>query len=106
LQEILCAQAKRSVLAVLRGLDTSGKDGTIRKVFSPLNPLGVNAAFKTPTPRELAHDFLWRIHKAMPPAGIIGNLQPIALRGCARSPGSRAGTARPDRSEIRSDQQL
>lgn len=73
LQEILYAQAKRSVLVVLQGLDASGKDGTVRKVFSPLNPLGVSAvAFKTPSPHELAHDFLWRIHKAVPPAGKIG----------------------------------
>ncbi len=73
LQEILYAQAKYSFLVILQGLDTSGKDGTIRKVFSPLNPLGAEAvAFKKPTPLELAHDFLWRIHKAVPPAGIIG----------------------------------
>ena len=73
LQEILYAQAKYSLLVILQGLDTSGKDGTIRKVFSPLNPLGAEAvAFKKPTPLELAHDFLWRIHKAVPPAGIIG----------------------------------
>jgi PPK2 family polyphosphate:nucleotide phosphotransferase len=73
LEEILYAQAKYSLLVILQGLDTSGKDGTIRKVFSPLNPLGAEAvAFKKPTPPELAHDFLWRIHKAVPPAGIIG----------------------------------
>jgi PPK2 family polyphosphate:nucleotide phosphotransferase len=73
LQEILYAQAKYSLLVILQGLDTSGKDGTIRKVFSPLNPLGAEAvAFKKPTPPELAHDFLWRIHKTVPPAGIIG----------------------------------
>ena len=73
LQEILYAQAKYSLLVILQGLDTSGKDGTIRKVFSPLNPLGAEAvAFKKPTPPELSHDFLWRIHKAVPPAGIIG----------------------------------
>jgi len=73
LQEILYAQAKHAILIVLQGPDTSGKDATIRKVFCPLNPLGVNAvSFKVPTPRELAHDFLWRIHKKVPPAGIIG----------------------------------
>lgn len=73
LQEILYAQAKYSLLVILQGLDASGKDGTIRKVFSPLNPLGAEAiAFKKPTPPELAHDFLWRIHKAVPPGGIIG----------------------------------
>jgi PPK2 family polyphosphate:nucleotide phosphotransferase len=73
LQEVLYAQAKYALLVVLQGLDTSGKDGTIRRVFSPLNPLGaVATSFKKPTPGELAHDFLWRIHKAVPPAGMIG----------------------------------
>ena len=73
LQEVLYAQAKYTLLVVLQGQDASGKDGTIRRVFSPLNPLGVVVtSFKKPTPRELAHDFLWRIHKAVPPAGMIG----------------------------------
>jgi PPK2 family polyphosphate:nucleotide phosphotransferase len=73
LQEVLYARAKYALLAVLQGPDTSGKDGTIRRVFSPLNPLGaVATSLKMPTPRELAHDFLWRIHKAVPPAGMIG----------------------------------
>jgi polyphosphate kinase 2 (PPK2 family) len=73
LQEILYAQAKHALLVVLQGLDTSGKDGTVRKVFSSINPLGaVAVAFKKPTPPELAHDFLWRIHKAVPAAGMIG----------------------------------
>jgi polyphosphate kinase 2 (PPK2 family) len=59
LQEILYAQAKYALLIVLQGPDTSGKDGTIRRVFSPLNPLGaVATSFKKPTPQELAHDFL------------------------------------------------
>jgi PPK2 family polyphosphate:nucleotide phosphotransferase len=73
LQEILYAQAKYALLVVLQGPDTSGKDGTIRRVFSPINPLGaVATSFKKPTPHELAHDFLWRIHKAVPAAGMIG----------------------------------
>jgi PPK2 family polyphosphate:nucleotide phosphotransferase len=73
LQEILYAQAKYALLVVLQGPDTSGKDGTIRRVFSPINPLGAIAtSFKKPTPHELAHDFLWRIHKAVPAAGMIG----------------------------------
>jgi PPK2 family polyphosphate:nucleotide phosphotransferase len=73
LQDILYAGAKHAMLVVLQGLDTSGKDGTIRKVFGPIDPLGVLAtSFKAPTPRELAHDFLWRVHKVVPPAGIIG----------------------------------
>ena len=73
LQEVLYAQAKYALLVILQGPDTSGKDGTIRRVFGPLNPVGaVATSFKKPTPRELAHDFLWRIHKAVPPAGMIG----------------------------------
>jgi PPK2 family polyphosphate:nucleotide phosphotransferase len=73
LQEVLYAQAKYALLVVLQGPDTSGKDGTIRRVFSPINPLGaVATSFKKPTPHELAHDFLWRIHNAAPAAGMIG----------------------------------
>jgi PPK2 family polyphosphate:nucleotide phosphotransferase len=73
LQDILYAGAKHAILVVLQGLDTSGKDGTARKVFGPIDPLGVVAtSFKAPTLRELAHDFLWRVHKVVPAAGMIG----------------------------------
>jgi PPK2 family polyphosphate:nucleotide phosphotransferase len=73
LQEILYAEAKHAILIVLQGLDTSGKNGTIRKVFGPVDPLGVLAtSFKVPTPPELAHDFLWRVHKVVPPLRVIG----------------------------------
>ena len=73
LQDILYAQAKHAVLVVLQGMDTSGKDGTIRKVFGPIDPLGAIAtSLKRPTPNELAHDFLWRIHRAVPLSGEIG----------------------------------
>jgi PPK2 family polyphosphate:nucleotide phosphotransferase len=73
LQEVLYAQAKYALLVVLQGPDTSGKDGTIRRIFAPINPVGaVATSFKKPTPHELAHDFLWRIHKSVPPAGMIG----------------------------------
>ena len=73
LQEVLYAQARYALLVILQGLDTSGKDGTIRRVFGPINPVGAIAtSFKKPTPHELAHDFLWRIHKAVPAAGMIG----------------------------------
>jgi PPK2 family polyphosphate:nucleotide phosphotransferase len=73
LQEVLYAQAKYAILVILQGPDTSGKDGTIRRVFGPINPVGAIAtSFKKPTPPELAHDFLWRIHKAVPAAGMIG----------------------------------
>jgi PPK2 family polyphosphate:nucleotide phosphotransferase len=69
-QERLWAERKHKVLVVLQGMDTSGKDGTIRKVFEGVNPLGVRvAAFKAPTEEELDHDFLWRIHSRMPGRG-------------------------------------
>jgi PPK2 family polyphosphate:nucleotide phosphotransferase len=73
LQERLYAEGKRSVLLVLQGLDASGKDGTIRHVFTGVNPQGCRVtSFKAPTPVELAHDFLWRIHSECPARGMIG----------------------------------
>lgn len=72
LQELLYAEHKQKLLIVLQGMDTSGKDGTIRHVFDGVNPQGVRvASFKVPTPEELAHDFLWRIHEQTPGAGEI-----------------------------------
>lgn len=72
LQNLLHAEGKRKLLLVLQGTDTSGKDGTVRWVFSRTSPLGVRvAAFKAPTPEELAHDFLWRCHAKVPGAGQI-----------------------------------
>ncbi|HEY4295543.1 MAG TPA: PPK2 family polyphosphate kinase [Paraburkholderia sp.] len=69
-QERLHAQRKRRVLLVLQGMDTSGKDGTIRAVFHEVDPLGLRIVpFKAPTPVELAHDFLWRVHSQAPAAG-------------------------------------
>jgi PPK2 family polyphosphate:nucleotide phosphotransferase len=73
LQQRLHAEARRSVLLVLQGLDASGKDGVIRTVFEGLNPQGVRvASFKAPTSTELAHDYLWRVHAALPARGEIG----------------------------------
>jgi PPK2 family polyphosphate:nucleotide phosphotransferase len=70
LQEMLWAERRHKVLVVLQGMDTSGKDGTIRHVFEGVNPSGVRvAAFKAPTPEELDHDFLWRIHPKVPGRG-------------------------------------
>ncbi|MFP5285025.1 MAG: polyphosphate kinase 2 family protein [Thermoanaerobaculia bacterium] len=70
LQELLWAEGRHKVLVVLQGMDTSGKDGTIRHVFDGVNPLGVRvASFKAPTPEELAHDFLWRVHPQVPGNG-------------------------------------
>jgi PPK2 family polyphosphate:nucleotide phosphotransferase len=72
LQELLYAAGQHSVLIVLQGRDTSGKDGTIKTVMGPLNSLGCNvASFKVPTERERAHDFLWRVHQQTPGKGEI-----------------------------------
>jgi PPK2 family polyphosphate:nucleotide phosphotransferase len=72
LQELLYAEQKHKVLVVLQGMDTSGKDGVIRHVFEGVNPQGVKvASFKVPTPEELSHDYLWRIHKQTPGKGEI-----------------------------------
>src|SRR5262245_18082411 len=73
LQDILWAQSKHAVMAVFQAMDAGGKDGTIRKVFGPLDPLGVMAtSFKKPSDRELSQDYLWRVHQAVPPRGMIG----------------------------------
>jgi PPK2 family polyphosphate:nucleotide phosphotransferase len=72
LQELLYAEHRHQVLVVLQGMDTSGKDGTIRHVFEGVNPQGVKvSSFKKPTPLELDHDFLWRIHQCLPAKGEI-----------------------------------
>ena len=69
-QEVLYAEHKHKVLIVLQGMDTSGKDGVIRRVFDGVNPQGVRvASFKAPTEEELDHDYLWRIHKQVPGKG-------------------------------------
>jgi PPK2 family polyphosphate:nucleotide phosphotransferase len=73
LQELLTADGRHSVLIVLQGIDTAGKDGTIRHIFTGVNPQTCNVtSFKVPTPLELRHDFLWRAHLAVPPHGTIG----------------------------------
>lgn len=70
LQELLYAEHKHKVLIVLQAMDTGGKDGVIRSVFEGVNPQGVRvASFKKPTPEELDHDFLWRIHRHAPARG-------------------------------------
>jgi PPK2 family polyphosphate:nucleotide phosphotransferase len=70
LQELLYADGRHKLLVVLQATDTGGKDGTIRRVFDGVNPAGVRvAAFKRPTPRELAHDYLWRVHRQVPGDG-------------------------------------
>ncbi len=70
LQELLYAEHRHSLLIVLQGMDASGKDGTIRRVFEGVNPQGVNVAkFGPPTPEEFDHDFLWRVHQKVPGKG-------------------------------------
>lgn len=70
LQDILHAEGKRKILLILQGMDASGKDGTIRHVFSECDPLGIRlASFKAPSSEELAHDYLWRVHQVVPKAG-------------------------------------
>ncbi len=72
LQELLYAEGKHKLLVVLQAMDTAGKDSTIRHVFQGVDPLGVKVrGFKAPTPEELAHDFLWRVHPHVPGAGEI-----------------------------------
>lgn len=73
LQYLLYAEAKRSVLIVLQGIDAAGKDGVIRHVMSGMNPQGVTVTpFKVPEGEEKRHDYLWRIHNAVPEWGQIG----------------------------------
>jgi len=72
LQNLLFAERKHSLLVILAGMDASGKDGTVRHVFSSMNPMGIKVkAFKEPTEEEAAHDFLWRVHKVVPAKGMI-----------------------------------
>ena len=80
LQNLLYAEGKHSVLVVIQGMDGSGKDGVIRNVFGHLNPQGVTVqSFKVPTPEEMAHDFLWRVHAACSGKGNDPAFQPVAL---------------------------
>ncbi len=72
LQPKLYSENRRKLLIVFQALDAGGKDGTTRKVFQGVNPQGVHViSFKAPSKRELAHDFLWRVHQAVPPKGMI-----------------------------------
>jgi PPK2 family polyphosphate:nucleotide phosphotransferase len=73
LQYLLYAEARRSLLIVLQGIDAAGKDGTIRHVMTGLNPQGVRVTpFKVPEGAEKRHDYLWRVHNAMPEYGQVG----------------------------------
>src|SRR3984957_7475122 len=73
LHDVLYAEHKRSLLIVLQGMDAAGQDGTIKHVMSGVNPQGCTVtSFKQPSTQESDHDFLWRIHSAVPPKGAIG----------------------------------
>jgi len=73
LQAALAAEGRRALLVVLQGRDASGKDGTIRRVFGGLNPAACSVtSFKRPSATELAHDYLWRVHQAVPARGTFG----------------------------------
>jgi PPK2 family polyphosphate:nucleotide phosphotransferase len=73
LQYHLYADKSKALLIVLQGIDAAGKDGVIRKVFTAFNPQGTHVtSFKVPAGREVAHDYLWRVHAACPPRGSIG----------------------------------
>src|SRR5437016_2513439 len=73
LQYLLYAEKKRALLIILQAMDAGGKDGTIRHVMTGVNPQGCRVtSFKEPTAEELAHDFLWRVHAAVPARGMLG----------------------------------
>jgi PPK2 family polyphosphate:nucleotide phosphotransferase len=72
-QVALYAEAKRALLVVFQARDAGGKDGVVKRVFGPLNPQGCYVqSFKAPTDEELAHDYLWRVHRETPPRGLVG----------------------------------
>jgi PPK2 family polyphosphate:nucleotide phosphotransferase len=72
LQNLMYAESKHALLIVMQGMDASGKDGVVKNVFEAVNPLGCRVVpFKAPTPVELKHDFLWRIHQQVPEKGMI-----------------------------------
>ncbi len=73
LQEVLFAEAKQSLLVVIQAMDGSGKDSVVKNVFESCDPQGLqNTYFKAPSSEEKSHDYLWRIHKALPPRGLVG----------------------------------
>src|SRR6266481_6374585 len=86
LQYLMYAEHERSLLVVLQGLDAGGKDGTVRHVFTGMNPAGcISVGFKQPTPKELAHDFLWRVNPTTRNAN-IGMITPRRSRMCLTRP--------------------
>lgn len=107
LQDILYAQAKHRFLVVLQGMDTSGKDGTIRTVFRAADPLGMRVqAFKAPSEAELARDYLWRVHMVVPQSGEIvifnrSHYEDVLVTGARLDRRSRAGAPHPPNQRFR-----
>src|SRR5258708_7194507 len=90
LQPLLYANARQAVLLIFQGMDASGKDGAIRTLLQYVNPAGVQTAnFKVPSAEEAAHDFLWRIHQAVPRRGSTGGLHPSHYQDDRAQPGLR-----------------
>ena len=74
LQQLLYANSRHALLLIFQGMDASGKDGSVRSVLRHVNPAGVQVAnFKVPSDEERAHDYLWRVHQAVPRCGTIGD---------------------------------
>lgn len=72
LQNILMASRDKSLLIILQGMDAAGKDSTVRKVLTTMNPIGMSVhAFKKPSDLEMSHDFLWRVHQVVPAKGMV-----------------------------------
>ena len=72
LQNLMYAENKHALLVILQGMDASGKDGVVRNVFEPVNPMGCRVIpFKKPSETEMQHDFLWRVHQQVPEKGMI-----------------------------------
>ena len=100
------AGSKRSLLLVVQGMDTSGKGGLMRHVIS-VNPEGVGPRpSRSRRQEELAHDFLWRVEKALPRPGPARSLRPLPLRGRPRRAGARPRAARGVVEALRADQRL
>jgi polyphosphate kinase 2 (PPK2 family) len=103
LQYLLYAEGRRALLVVLQGIDAAGKDGTIRHVMSGMNPQGVSVtAFKVPEGAEKRHDYLWRVHNAVPECGKVGifnrshyeDVLVVRVHGLYRRRYGRNGTTR------------
>ena len=106
-QDKLYAEGKRALLVVLQGVDTAGKDGTVRHVFNQTGPLGVTVtSFHAPSEKELAHDFLWRARVACPRRGFIGIFNRSHYEDVLARTRARASTQEGRRTALRADQRV